>query len=120
MAERHAQRFAHHLRGRRRAEKLAAAAGRRAGAAAEIGGVLRGDLAVGEARRRWIESGRHLRPFRQQRDAARHQHAGQIVHQASAIIMAGRPLSHVATPRTPRRVGSERIRRRKMVAASLR
>ena len=32
---------------------------------------------------------------------------------ASAIIMAGRPLSQVATPITPRRVGSERISRRK-------
>ncbi len=39
---------------------------------------------------------------------------------ASAIIMAGRPLSHVATPSTPRRVGSERIRRRSTIAASLR
>ncbi len=39
---------------------------------------------------------------------------------ASAIIIAGRPLSHVATPSTPRRVGSERIRRPKMLAASLR
>ena len=55
-----------------------------------------------------------------QRDAARHQHARQIVHPASAIIIAGSPLSHVATPRTPRRVGSERINRRKTIAASLR
>ncbi len=39
---------------------------------------------------------------------------------ASAIIIAGRPLSHVATPRTPLRVGSDRISRRKTVAASLR
>ena len=39
---------------------------------------------------------------------------------ASAIIIAGSPLSHVATPSTPRRVGSERMRRRKTVAASLR
>ena len=39
---------------------------------------------------------------------------------ASAIIMAGRPLSQVATPITPRRVGSERMRRRKTMAASLR
>ena len=35
---------------------------------------------------------------------------------ASAIIIAGRPLSHVATPSTPRRVGSDRISRRKIVA----
>lgn len=39
---------------------------------------------------------------------------------ASAIIMAGSPLSHVATPSTPRRVGNERMRRRRTVAASLR
>ena len=32
---------------------------------------------------------------------------------ASAIIIAGRPLSQVATPITPLRVGSERISRRK-------
>ena len=32
---------------------------------------------------------------------------------ASAIIMAGSPLSQVATPRMPLRVGSERARRRK-------
>jgi site-specific DNA recombinase len=39
---------------------------------------------------------------------------------ASAIIMAGRPLSQVATPITPRRVGSERASRRSTTAASLR
>ena len=39
---------------------------------------------------------------------------------ASAIIIAGRPLSHVATPSTPRRVGSERMSRRKTWAASFR
>ena len=39
---------------------------------------------------------------------------------ASAIIIAGSPLSQVATPRTPRRVGSERMSRRKTWAASLR
>ena len=39
---------------------------------------------------------------------------------ASAIIIAGRPLSQVATPRTPRRVGSERISRRNTCAASFR
>src|SRR2546425_10083949 len=38
---------------------------------------------------------------------------------ASAIIIAGSPLSQVATPITPRRVGSERISRRKIGAASL-
>src|SRR6476661_2571529 len=37
---------------------------------------------------------------------------------ASAIIIAGSPLSQVATPSTPRLVGSDRIKRRNTVAAS--
>ena len=39
---------------------------------------------------------------------------------ASAIIIAGKPLSHVAMPSTPARSGSERTSRRKTIAASLR
>ena len=39
---------------------------------------------------------------------------------ASAIIIAGKPLSHVAMPITPHRRGSERMSRRKTSAASLR
>jgi hypothetical protein len=39
---------------------------------------------------------------------------------AKAIIMAGKPLSQVATPKTPLRVGKDRINLRKTVAASLR
>ena len=58
---------------------------------------------------------------RRQRHAAGHEHARQIVHRpASAIIIAGSPLSQVATPSTPSRVGSERISRRRTIAASLR
>jgi hypothetical protein len=45
---------------------------------------------------------------------------GRSCIDASAIMVAGRPLSQVATPITARRVGSERIRRRKTIAASLR
>ena len=45
---------------------------------------------------------------------------GRSRMRASAIIIAGRPLSQVATPSTPRRVGSERISRRSTIAASLR
>ena len=45
---------------------------------------------------------------------------GKLRIPASAIIIAGRPLSHVAMPSTPWRVGSERMRRRKTMAASLR
>ena len=39
---------------------------------------------------------------------------------AMASIIAGRPLSQVATPKTPFRRGSERISRRNTIAASLR
>ena len=50
---------------------------------------------------------------RRQRHAAGHEHArADRGSPASAIIIAGRPLSQVATPSTPRRVGSERISRR--------
>ena len=45
---------------------------------------------------------------------------GVAPQEASAIIIAGRPLSQVATPITPRRVGSDRISRRSTIAASLR
>ena len=45
---------------------------------------------------------------------------GSLRCEAMAISMAGRPLSQVATPSTPRREGSERTRRRSTMAASLR
>jgi hypothetical protein len=45
---------------------------------------------------------------------------GRSNEPASAIIMAGSPLSQVATPITACLVGSERIKRRKTIAASLR
>ena len=44
-----AQRFCHNLGGRGRAEELAAAAGRGAGATAQFGRLFHGDFAVGEA-----------------------------------------------------------------------
>ena len=45
---------------------------------------------------------------------------GRLCIAASAIMVAGSPLSQVATPITARRVGRERIRRRNTIAASLR
>ncbi|TWH05087.1 hypothetical protein L613_006400000110 [Pseudoxanthomonas taiwanensis J19] len=45
---------------------------------------------------------------------------GRSPQPARASIIAGRPLSQVAMPSTPRRVGSERTRRRMVIAASLR
>ena len=84
-------------------------------------GGLERHLPVGETRAGGLHFAGILALFRQQSDAAGHQDAGQRrAMPASAIIMAGRPLSQVATPITPRRVGSERMRRRKTVAASLR
>ena len=61
MRQRHAQRFAHHLRRGRGAQELAAAAGRSAGAAAHLGGVLDRDLVMRRSARRWSGCGRHLR-----------------------------------------------------------
>ncbi len=46
--QRKAERFADYLRGGRRAQELAASAGRRAGAATHFGGVLKRDLVLGE------------------------------------------------------------------------
>ena len=45
---------------------------------------------------------------------------GRSLQPASAIIVAGSPLSQVAMPITPARLGSERISRRMTIAASLR
>ena len=59
-------------------------------------------------------------PTRRQRDAAGNEHARQSRKPASAIIIAGRPLSHVAMPSTPARTGSERASRRNTIAASFR
>ena len=72
-----------------------------------------GDLAVGEARADGLHARRRPRPPRRSSvtpPGTRTQ--GRSRMEASAIIMAGSPLSQVATPITPRRVGSERIRRR--------
>ena len=113
--ERHPQRFADDLRGRGGAEELAAATRRRARAAAEIGGLLERDLAVHEAHADRLDARRHPLPASGNSvtpPGTRTQ--GSSCADASAIIMAGRPLSQVATPSTPRRVGSERIRRRKI------
>ena len=78
------------------------------------------DLLLRKSRADGLHLARVFAVLRQQRHAARHQHAGVRRDDASAIIMAGSPLSQVATPITPRRVGSDRIRRRSTIAASLR
>ena len=78
-------------------------------------------LAVGVARADRLHRAGIDAVGRRQRDAARHDHGRRDrATPASAISIAGRPLSHVATPMTPRRVGSERISRRSTIAASFR
>ena len=110
----------HHLRRGGRAHELASASGRAAGSAPHHRRVLEGDLAAGEAGRQRLHHGRVLRVAGEQRDPAGHRDGGHDGTPASAIIVAGSPLSHEATPSTPRQVGSERISRRITIAASLR
>ncbi len=117
--DREAERFADDLRGGGRAEKLATAAGRRARAAAQIGRLLERDLAVHESHADRLHAAGIFAIRGRKRDAAGHEHARQIRLPASAIIIAGNPLSQVATPSTPRPVGSDRISRRNTIAASL-
>ncbi len=76
---------------------------------ADLGGVFEGDLMLSEAG----ADGKQC-------DATGDETLGKGPEEARAIIIAGRPLSQVATPRTPVRVGSERMRRRRTMAASLR
>ncbi len=49
-----------------------------------------------------------------------HSTVGMSCWEARAIIVAGRPLSQLATPRTALRVGRERMSLRNTMAASLR
>ena len=83
--------------------------------------VVERDQVVREARPEALHLPRVLRPRRRQRDAARHDDARAAARSpASASIVAGSPLSQVATAITPAAVGSERISRRITIAASLR
>ena len=88
--------------GRRRPEELASAAGRRAGAAADIGRVLERDLAVREPRADGLHARRVFAFDRQQRHAAGHQHAGQI---------AASPPAPSSSPAAPCRTSRRRARR---------
>ena len=121
MDQRHAQRFGDDLAGRRGAQELAAAARGGAGLAAQVGGFFDRDLAMGKADADGLNFARVFAFGGRQGDAAGDENRrAACVGSASASIMAGRPLSQVATPMTPLRVGSERIRRRRTMAASLR
>ena len=86
-----------------------------------IRGGLERHFAVREARADRLHFARVFAVGRRQRDSAGHKHPARADRApASAIIIAGSPLSQVAMPSTPRRVGSDRISRPKTVAASLR
>ena len=72
--------FGHHLRGSGCAEKLAAATRRTAGATTKAGRVFKAQLVVGIARANGLHLAEVFTFGRRQGRAARHEHAGQIVH----------------------------------------
>ena len=76
MRQRQAKGFSDNLRGGRGAEKLTAPAWRRAGAATDFGGVLDGDLALGEAGADALHLACIFTVIGEERDAARNQNAG--------------------------------------------
>ena len=97
-----AERLGHHLRGRRRAEELAAAAGRRARAASEFGGLLERELPVGVARADGLHRAGIDAVGGRQRDAAGHGDGRHVVtrgqrhqHRRQALV-AGRDANHRA------------------------
>ena len=98
--QREAQRLADHLRGGGGAEELAAAAGGAAGAAAEVLRLLQRQLAMREARADGLHGARVLAALGWQRDAARHQHAGEIAkrgqrhHHGGQALVAGGHSEH--------------------------
>jgi hypothetical protein len=94
--QREPQRLADDLRSGRGAQKLAASAGRRAGAAAHLGGVFERDLVLREARADGLHLARVLARLRQQRDAAGNQHGGLSArrrqrhhHRGQALVAGG-------------------------------
>ena len=105
MSERHAQRLAHDLRRRGGPEKLTSAARRSARAASEIGRLLERDGAVHEPHAERLHLARILALLRHQRDAAGHQHRGQIVagrerhHHRGQSLVARRDAEHAAPRR---------------------
>ena len=105
VGERKAQRLGHDLRGRRRAQELAAAAGRAAGATGELGRLLQGHEPVGEARSERLHRARVLAAGRGQRDAAGHDHARQVAraregeHRRGQALVAGGDAEDARPPR---------------------
>ena len=114
------ERLGDDLRGGSGAEELAAATRRGAGAAAEVGRLLERD-----------EPCAKRAPSVCTAPASSPRRGGSVTppgmtapassrNDATAISIAGRPLSHVPTPITPRRCGRLRTSRRSTSAASLR
>ena len=80
VGKREAESFGDDLRGGGGAEKLAAAAGRGARAAAEVGGLFEGDEAAGESRADGLDRAGVLAIGGRERDAAGDEDAREIVH----------------------------------------
>ncbi len=105
MRQRQSQRLRHHLRSRRRPQKLAPASGRSASPAPHLRRILQRNLPLRKPRPNRL----HLAPRPRRSPAAASPRpaparSATSPDEASAIIIAGNPLSHVATPITPLRV----------------
>ena len=100
MRQRKPQRLADDLRRGRRAQKLAASAGRRTGAATHFSSIFERDLLLRKARADALHLGRILAGFGQQRDPTRNQHCGlrpqrrQRHHHRGQSLVAGRHAHH--------------------------
>ena len=113
--------FGYDLRSAGGSEELASAAGRCTGSASHILGIFESNFTPVRILRRWIGSFPYLHRYW----GARVTPPGTMTtglsrSPASAIIIAGNPLSQEAIPMTPLAVGRERAWRRKTCAASLR
>ena len=105
MRERHAERFTHHLRRRRRAEELTAAARTGARAAQILRRVLQRNLVVRIPRAHRLHASRVFALFGQQRGAARNQDARELRrarqrhHHRGQTLIAGGHADHAVARR---------------------
>ncbi len=109
MRQGQAECLGHHLRGCGRAQELATASGRSAGLAAELGCFFERQLAVTVTSADGLDLAGIFAICGGSVTPPGTRMVGRSVHAARAIIMAGRPLSQVAMPSTPLRVGNDRI-----------
>src|SRR6266446_3966123 len=96
MRQGHSERFADHLRGGSRAEKLAATAWGSTGAATEIGSLLQREQTMRKASADALNATGVFALFGWKGDAARHEHAGQILdssqghhHRGQSFVASG-------------------------------